>query len=330
MRTGSHNKKRNTIFWISIISILICILITFFPYFKKVFQQLQNTKPVEIVEVDWTNIPDYSGLSCVKINNNKPFFEVDSLNNESFEDYWSLDKLGRCTGAVACLGYDLMPTEERGSISEIKPSGWQSIEYDFVEQKNLYNRCHLIGFQLAGENANECNLITGTRYMNVDGMLPFENSVAQYIRETHNHVYYMVRPIYENNELVARGILIEAYSIEDDGKGICFNVFCYNVQPGVMINYLDGSSYADGSVTVENKEESNSSWYNEEAAKNSASELYDENGNDYVLNTRRMKIHRPDCNSVSDMSPKNTYEIKAYLQVLIDAGYSPCQNCKPE
>lgn len=329
MRAG-YERKRNRISWISIFGILICILIIIFPYIKRVFRQLKDTKTIEAVEVGMEDIPEYSGSAYVVINNNKPYFDVNNLDNKSFENYWDLDKLGRCTGAVACLGYDLMPTEGRGNISKVKPSGWQSVEYDFVEQKNLYNRCHLIGFQLSGENANECNLITGTRYMNVDGMLPFENSVAQYIRENHNHVYYMVRPIYESNELVAQGVLIEAYSVEDNGKGICFNVFCYNVQPGVVIDYSDGSSYADGSVVVEKNEEGNSTWYNGESAKNSASELYDDNGNNYVLNTRRMKIHRPECNSVSDMSPENTYEIKAYLQVLIDAGYSPCQNCKPE
>lgn len=329
MRAGSE-KKRNRISWISVISIPICILIIIFPYIKSVFLQPGDTKATEVVEVGMEDIPEYSGSAYVVINNNKPYFDVNNLDNKSFENYWDLDELGRCTGAVACLGYDLMPTEGRGNISEVKPSGWQSVRYDFVEQKNLYNRCHLIGFQLSGENANECNLITGTRYMNVQGMLPFENSVAQYIRENHNHVYYMVRPIYESNELVAQGVLIEAYSVEDNGKGICFNVFCYNVQPGVVIDYSDGSSYADGSVVVEKNEEGSSTRYNGKSAKSIASELYDKNGNNYVLNTRRMKIHRPECNSVSDMSPENTYEIKAYLQVLIDAGYSPCQNCKPE
>lgn len=323
--------KRLRILGVILICILVCILLTYLFYIKKFLtRQTHKFTTVTVLDVCFSGIPKYNGAPSTEINGNKPFFDINNIDNISFEEYWDLDNLGRCRGAVACLGMDLMPMEERGSISDIKPSGWQSVEYDFVEQGNLYNRCHLIAFQLSGENANECNLITGTRYMNVSGMLPYENSVAQYIRDTNNHVYYMVRPIYEDKELVARGVLIEAYSIEDDGKGICFNVFCYNVQPGVVINYLDGSSYADGTITIENNNANNSLWYNETNEKNIAAELYDENGIYYVLNTRRKKIHRPECNSIKDMSQKNTYEIKADLQDLIEAGYSLCKNCNPE
>ena len=178
------------------------------------------------------------------LDNNQPVFKQSDLITESYESYGQLDALGRCTYAIACIGQDLMPTQERESISQVKPTGWQSVKYDFINGKNLYNRCHLIGFQLTGENANEANLITGTRYMNVEGMLPFENMVADYIRETDNHVLYHVEPIYNDMELVARGVIMQAMSVEDQGAGICFRVFIYNNQPGVQIDYATGDSYA--------------------------------------------------------------------------------------
>ena len=166
------------------------------------------------------------------------------MTTDSYETYSPLDALGRCGVVMSCIGQDLMPTEERGSIGQVKPSGWQTVKYDFVNGKYLYNRCHLIGFQLTGENANTSNLITGTRYMNVEGMLPFENMVADYIKETNNHVLYRVTPVFQDNELVARGVLIEAKSVEDDGDGILFCVYVYNNQPGVEIDYLTGLSKA--------------------------------------------------------------------------------------
>lgn len=187
-------------------------------------------------------IEEYQGNAYSIVNHNIPYFKEEEIKKKSFEDYWRLDKYGRCRGAIACLGYDLMPTGERESISSIEPTGWKSKRYAFIDQNYLYNRSHLIGFQLSGENANERNLITGTRYMNVEGMLPFENQVADYIRESNNHVMYRVRPIFEGKNLLAKGVLIEALSVEDGGRGICFNVFCYNVQPGVEIDYRDGSS----------------------------------------------------------------------------------------
>ena len=164
------------------------------------------------------------------------------ITKESFESYGELDELSRCTECIASIGKDLMPTEERGKIGSIKPTGWNYAKYDFVDGKYLYNRCHLIGFQLTGENANEKNLITGTRYLNVKGMLPFENMVADYVRETDNHVMYRVTPVFEEDNLLASGVLMEAYSVEDDGNGIEFCVYCYNVQPGVTIDYKTGSS----------------------------------------------------------------------------------------
>ena len=187
-------------------------------------------------------IPKYSGNAYVVINNNIPFFKEDDLTTESFENYSELDNLGRCGEATASVGKDLMPTEPRGEIGSVKPTGWQTAKYDNVEGKYLYNRCHLIGFQLTGENANKKNLITGTRYLNVTGMLPFENMVADYVKETGNHVLYRVTPIFKDNNLVADGVLMEAKSVEDKGEGILFNVYCYNVQPGIVINYQNGES----------------------------------------------------------------------------------------
>lgn len=191
-----------------------------------------------------SDVPGYKGESYCVINNNEPFFE-NVKYDKSFEIYCPLDNLKRCTNTFANIGKDIMPTEKRGDISSVKPSGWKSVQYDFVDGKSLYNRCHLIGFQLAGENANKQNLVTGTRYMNTVGMLPFENMVADYVKETGNHVLYRVTPIFEGNELVCRGVLMEARSVEDNGEEICFNVFCYNVQPGVSIDYATGNSSSD-------------------------------------------------------------------------------------
>lgn len=188
------------------------------------------------------NVPEFSGEAYVVINKNQPEFTQSDHTVVAYEYYSPLDILGRCGYGMACLGQELMPTEDRGAIGMIKPSGWHTVKYDFVDGKYLYNRCHLIGFQLAGENANEQNLITGTRYMNTEGMLPFENMVADYITETGNHVLYRVTPVYDGDNLLARGVQIEALSIEDNGKGICFNIYCYNAQPGVSINYATGDS----------------------------------------------------------------------------------------
>ena len=191
-------------------------------------------------------LPAYSGEPYVAVNGNQPFFTDEDQTTASYETYSPLDALGRCGAAWANVGVDLMPTEDRGSIGQVKPSGWQTVKYDIVDGKYLYNRCHLIGFQLTGENANEENLITGTRYLNVEGMLPFENLVADYVKETENHVLYRVTPIFEGEELVARGVLMEGLSVEDGGEGITFCVYAYNVQPGVIIDYATGESRLEG------------------------------------------------------------------------------------
>lgn len=271
------------------------------------------------------NIPAYSGQAYVELNGNQPTFTEDELVTESFETYSPLDSLGRCGVAYANVGLDTMPTEERGSIGQVKPSGWQTVKYDCVDGKYLYNRCHLIGFQLTAENANKENLITGTRYLNVEGMLPFENLVADYVKETENHVLYRVTPIFEGDNLVASGVQMEAMSVEDKGEGVCFNVYCYNVQPGVAIDYATGDSWLEGDAPASSG--SDSSAVQEETSSGSTSTAEQEQ--EYVLNTNSKKFHLPDCSGVTSMSPENRQDYTGTRQSLIDQGYSPCGTCKP-
>lgn len=216
------------------------------PVFTAVTVLLSGCNLVQADSVKLADIPEYNGEAYTEINDNVPDFPDDDFTSTSFETYSDLDSLGRCGGAYANIGQDLMPTEKRGSIGQVKPSGWHTVKYDNVDGKYLYNRCHLIGYQLAAENANEKNLITGTRYLNTEGMLPFENMVADYIKETGNHVLYRVTPIFDGNNLVASGVQMEAESVEDKGEGILFNVFCYNVQPGISIDYATGNSSDSG------------------------------------------------------------------------------------
>lgn len=237
-----------------ILSLVVLILIGVIGYFnsniKNILLPTNNANLIYESSFDLDTIPDFNSTPYVIINNNIPNFNDEELTTKSFENYSNLDSLGRCKTAFANLSIDTMPSdnEERESISAIKPSGWVNKKYEIVDGGYLYNRCHLIGYQLSAENANEKNLITGTRYMNTEGMLPFENKVAEYIKETRNHVLYRVTPIYDGNNLVASGLQIEAKSVEDDGKGICFNVYCYNVQPGIEINYKTGESKESASV----------------------------------------------------------------------------------
>lgn len=204
-----------------------------------------------------SDIPEYSGEDYIILNNNVPNFSEADLTTTSFEEYSPLDSLGRCGVAYANVGTDIMPTEKRESISSVKPSGWQSVKYDIVEGKYLYNRSHLIGYQLTAENANDRNLITGTRYFNATLMLPYENMVADYIKETNNHVLYRVTPVFEGNNLVATGVQMEAKSVEDNGEGIEFNVFVYNVQPGITIDYATGNSALSGEEIVKTESSNN-------------------------------------------------------------------------
>jgi len=212
----------------------------------------ETNAPVYVVvngNFTYEDIPAYTGEAYVSVNDSVPFFTDDEKNTNVFETYSKLDSLGRCGVAYANICKELMPTDDREDIGNVTPSGWKQVKYDFISGKYLYNRCHLIGFQLAGENANPLNLITGTRYLNIDGMLPFENLVDDYVDETNNHVLYRVTPIFKGNELVCRGVLMEGFSVEDNGESICFCVFAYNVEPGVIINYADGSSQLDKSKT---------------------------------------------------------------------------------
>lgn len=209
-------------------------------------EQLQNTAPENVnaalYHFDDASVPIYAGEASVTVNNGVPFFTMGDLTPESFEYYSDLDAIGRCGPAYACIGQDLMPTQERGDISSVNPTGWQETTYDDIDGEMLYNRCHLIGFQLTAEDANEKNLITGTRYFNVQGMLPYENQVAEYIKDTGNHVLYRVTPFFDGDNLVANGVLMEAYSVEDNGAGVNFCVYVYNMQPGVTIDYANGES----------------------------------------------------------------------------------------
>ena len=211
--------------------------------FLSEFNILKETTAHQVMSYNLDEIPQYDGVSeYVIINNNEPFFDESEISKSSFEEYSELDSLGRCGVAYANIGPELMPTEERSSIGSVKPSGWHTVKYDIVNGKYLYNRCHLIGYQLTGENANEKNLITCTRQMNVGAMLDFENEVADYIKETNNHVLYRATPIFEGNNLLASGVILEGLSIEDNGTGIKFNVYIYNIQDGISINYTTGES----------------------------------------------------------------------------------------
>ena len=258
------------------------------------------------------DIPEFSGEPYVVLEDNQPGFTQEELTAQGFEEYSPLDLLGRCGTAYACVGLETMPIQDRESISQVKPSGWQTAEYStsLVDGGYLYNRCHLIGFQLTGENANQENLITGTRYLNVEGMLPFENLVADYVKETGNHVLYRVTPVFSGQELVARGVELEALSVEDGGEGVCFHVYCYNNQPGIEIDYATGDSWETG----------------EEPQADGSAQGGEQH---YVLNTNSKKFHLPDCSGAESMSPSNRQDYTGSRQALIDQGYSPCGTCKP-
>ena len=270
-------------------------------------------------------VPEYSGDPYVEINDNQPEFEDYELTTEAFEEYSELDELGRCGTAEACVGEETMPTEERGNISSIKPTGWKNKDYDNVDGGRLYNRCHLIGFQLTGENANEKNLITGTRYMNTEGMLPFENMVADYVHETDNHVLYRVTPIFDGDDLVASGVQMEAESVEDDGAGVCFNVYVYNVQPQITINYATGDNWE--SDTVEGDKDL--SEYDETDRLENPEGSWAEEEQTYILNVNSHKFHLPECSGAKDMKEQNKREFTGTRSELIEEGYEPCGSCNP-
>ena len=298
-----------------------------------------------IISLD--DIPDYSGSAYVEINGGDPFFKSSEITTNAFEKYSELDALGRCGVAFACIGIEIMPTEDRSDIASITPTGWEyggvsnNNTYDFVENNYVYNRCHLIGFQLAGENDNEKNLITGTRYMNIEGMLPFENMVADYVEDSGNHVMYRVTPIYNGLDYVARGVLMEAYSVEDNGRGIKFCIYAYNVQPGVTIDYFTGVNVANGEKlpatdTDDGRDENQG---NASAGTNPDKTDKEDDTNkdkipndgeyDYVLNTNSKKFHIPGKSCANSISDKNRENYCGTREELIADGYTPCGICKP-
>lgn len=264
-------------------------------------------------------IPDYDGKAYVELEGNQPRFTQEELTTAAYEFYSELDSLGRCGYTMACVGKEIMPTEDRGDISSVKPTGWKNKEYsaDLVDGRYLYNRCHLIGFQLTGENANKKNLITGTRYLNIEGMLPFENQIADYVKETGNHVMYRVTPIFVGNNLLASGVRMEGYSVEDNGEGICFHVFAYNVQPGITINYATGANWLNGDAEAVT------------TGTEAAESTVPEGEPTYVINKNTGKFHKPTCPGVQDMNPNNREDFYGTKQELLDDGYMICGTCKP-
>ncbi|MDE7311308.1 MAG: DNA/RNA non-specific endonuclease [Eubacterium sp.] len=265
-----------------------------------------SQKEIHTVLTNDNNVTDTSDPYMI-VDENVPGFTEDEITTESFEHYSELDALGRCGVATACVGTDLMPTQKRGNISRVKPTGWHSIQYDFIDGKSLYNRCHLIAHQLAGEDANEKNLITGTRYMNVSGMLPFEEEVGDYVRETGNHVMYRVTPVFEGDNLVADGVQMEALSVEDGGEGVSYNVYVFNAQPGIRIDYATGESEAiQTDDMVDPAEASN-----------------------YILNVNTKKFHLPSCSSAEKIQKENKENFTGDREQLVRNGYEPCGSCNP-
>lgn len=303
--------KRN---FAKIISLLLAILmLTACSEFENIEQTVSEEKETttqytEIAQSESVSeVEPYTVYPYTVINNNVPEFEKTDYT-KSFEKYGELDSLGRCTSCIANIGTDLMPTEERGAIGSVKPTGWQVAKYSNVDGRYLYNRCHLIGYQLSAENANPNNLITGTRYLNIEGMLPFENKVATYVKATSNHVLYRVTPIFKDDELVARGVQMEAYSIEDDGEGVEFNIYCYNVQPDIEIDYKTGNSKYVGNEaeTIDNGEKQK-----------------------YIVNINTKKFHKEDCPSAKKIKSENKKAYTGYKENLVKNGYSPCSQCNP-
>lgn len=287
------------------------------------------------------DIPDYQGKAFVEIEGNKPSFSEKELSQKAFEHYSNLDSLGRCGTACANVCPETMPKDERESISEVHPSGWQVSNYpDLIEDDSLYNRCHLIAFSLAGENANEKNLITGTRYMNTEGMQPFELEILEYIRSTGNHVLYRVTPIFNGKDLVAAGVEMEGMSVEDQGRGISFHVFAYNVQPGVVIDYRTGDNRRDpdssrAEADTEGADQNHGDdGHDTNEQEESADDSRDKDGQKesdggYVLNKNTHKFHNPSCPSVSDIKDKNKLHSEESREKIMEEGYEPCGQCRP-
>lgn len=321
-------------------------------------------KEADSAEQFLADIPEWAGYAFCYVNGNKPYFAPEEIWTSTQESLDPLDKLGRCGTANSCIGRDGMPTEPRGNISSVEPTGWHTERYDFVEGEALYNRCHLIAHMLSGDDAVPRNLITGTSYMNRDGMLPFETAIYDYVTGTGNHVMYRVKPVFIGDELIARGVHMQAVSVEDSGKGLAFNVYCYNVQPGINIDYKTGDNklsedrtmleeYQAGKFSMEantlgvipGAQPSDGEKAAGPSGKSSAepsvkpseepSAENDKKGDEqssvrsYVLNTNTHKFHYPDCGSVGDMKDKNKQEVEATREDIIARGYNPCGNCHP-
>ena len=304
-RKGRKEMKKNI--WIRLTAVLCFVpMLCSCSQLDEIATNIANEKTTNSTSQSYQIVQSDSEAYGI-LNGNKPEFDTVTYS-EAFEEYGELDDLGRCTQCFANIGLELMPDEERGAIGSVKPTGWQSAKYDCVDGKYLYNRCHLIGYQLTAENANEKNLITGTRFLNVEGMLPFENAVADYVRDTSNHVLYRVTPDFQGSELVARGVQIEAYSVEDNGEGICFNVYCYNIQPDIEIDYLTGESKYIG---------------------NEEQETVSGEKQNYVVNISTKKFHKEDCDSLKNIKEQNKKAYYGYRDNLISNGYSPCGQCNP-
>ena len=290
---------------------------------------LSGCKPIISLE----DIPEYTKYAYVEINGGEPFFEDSEITDVAFESYSPLDVLGRAGVAFACIGIEIMPTEDREDIANVTPSGWEyngvsnNNKYDFVENGYVYNRCHLIGFQLAGENDNERNLITGTRYLNIEGMLDFENRVADYVEDTENHVMYRVTPISNGLDYLAQGVLMEAYSVEDDGRGVCFCIFAYNVQPGVIIDYYTGVNVASGESLPEIEEDNRGETPTNPSPDDSGDTPVGEIT--FIINIKTKKFHKPTCTHAKNLSDENKEESTKTRDELIAENYSPCGTCKP-
>lgn len=326
---GKKHAQRILIWWLAL---LLVFSMGLTGCMEHVGTKADKTTGQSQQSLDLKKIPAYDGAPYTEINDNKPTFTKRQLTTKEFKKYGDLDNQGRCTTAYANVSPKTLPNKRRGSIGMIKPTGWHTVRYDeIVDGKYLYNRCHLVAHELAGEDANEKNLITGTRYMNVQGMLPFENRVADYVKSTGNHVLYRVKPIFDGKDPLAKGVHMEAESVEDKGAGISFNIYCYNVQPGVHIDYHTGESYAKSGESKAGKTQTRGQKGYGAARKHTSSSKQETGARqEFVINQNTKKFHYADCPSARRILSKNRTTVKTTAEALIKQGYSPCQNCHPK